>query len=88
MNTLSQERWNRLWNGFGTNADSSAWFERLQTLYSEPHRHYHNDRHIAACLKEFDEVKHLIGKPEIVELALWFHDAIVADLACRGVRHG
>jgi predicted metal-dependent HD superfamily phosphohydrolase len=51
-------------------------FQELVSLYSQPHRHYHNLRHIAECLAEFDSARHLAGQPTAVELAIWFHDAI------------
>jgi len=54
----------------------AAWYERLTTAYAEPHRHYHNQRHIAECLVEFDEAQHLSGNAVAIELALWFHDAV------------
>ena len=44
--------------------------------YAEPQRHYHNQRHIADSLAEFDEAQHLARQPAAVELALWFHDAV------------
>lgn len=45
-------------------------------LYSEPHRHYHNLRHISDCLMEFDRLAALAREPLAVELAIWFHDAV------------
>jgi predicted metal-dependent HD superfamily phosphohydrolase len=48
----------------------------LTAAYAEGHRHYHNQRHIAECLREFDAARHLTGQAEAVELALWFHDAV------------
>jgi predicted metal-dependent HD superfamily phosphohydrolase len=48
----------------------------LLALYAEPHRHYHNQRHIADCLVEFDGAAHLVTDPTAVEVAIWFHDAI------------
>ena len=73
MNELNRERWNELCRD-GINA--AEWYERLTNLYSEPHRHYHNGRHIADCLDEFDSVRHLASEPKAVEVAIWFHDAI------------
>jgi predicted metal-dependent HD superfamily phosphohydrolase len=48
----------------------------LHNLYSEPHRHYHNWRHIQSCLHEFSLVRRECQHPDDVELALYFHDAI------------
>ena len=43
--------------------------------WREPHRHYHDVRHLAQCLSAL----HLISDaavPRTVELAAWFHDAV------------
>jgi len=71
---LDLNRWNALCGG--SLAEAARWFERLRDLYSEPHRHYHNDQHIADCLNEFDLARKLVCEPLAVELAIWFHDAI------------
>ena len=76
MSWPGPERWQRLWNAIGANGDASTWYETLTRTYAEPHRHYHNQRHIADCLAEFDAARHLAKQPEAVELALWFHDAV------------
>ncbi len=52
------------------------YFRSLQALYSEPHRHYHNQSHILDCLAEFDRHRELASDPLATELAIWFHDAI------------
>jgi predicted metal-dependent HD superfamily phosphohydrolase len=41
-----------------------------------PHRHYHTVRHLEECFAQFDLLKEEATRPEEVELALWFHDAI------------
>ncbi len=51
-------------------------FKSLLAAYREPHRKYHNDVHIDACLLEFATARHLAHHPDEVELAIWFHDAI------------
>ena len=45
----------------------------LLTRWSEPHRHYHDVRHLAQCLVALGQ---LGGADAIVELAAWFHDAV------------
>lgn len=76
MNWLGQDRWLRLWQATGASGDRTAWYEKLTRAYAEPQRHYHNQRHIAECLTEFDGARHLAQQPVAVELALWFHDAV------------
>ena len=69
-------RWSALWQSLGVAEPPAEWYERLTVAYAEPWRHYHNQRHIAECLVEFDQARHLAVHPAVVELALWFHDAI------------
>ena len=51
-------------------------FYRLIYYYEQPGRYYHTLFHIKDCLVKFDEVKRLLEEPDVVELAIWFHDAI------------
>jgi predicted metal-dependent HD superfamily phosphohydrolase len=76
VNALDQDRWVALWRAIIASGDPLPWFSRLATAYSEPHRHYHNQRHIGECLAEFDGARHLARHGETIELALWFHDAV------------
>jgi predicted metal-dependent HD superfamily phosphohydrolase len=57
---------------------AAAWHARLLTAYAEPQRAYHTLQHLDECLRTFDEAKAsgLIAKPDLIELALWFHDAV------------
>lgn len=48
----------------------------LMTRFSEPHRHYHGRNHLRHCLRELDQAADQIGDADMVEMALWFHDAI------------
>jgi predicted metal-dependent HD superfamily phosphohydrolase len=76
MNWPGRARWTALWRKVGASGDSSPWYDRLTAAYGEPHRHYHNQQHIAECLAEFDYARHLARQPEAVELAIWFHDVV------------
>src|SRR5690606_12112501 len=51
-------------------------WEELFQRYGESWRHYHTLDHVADCLERLDAWKSLAQRPEEVELALWFHDAI------------
>lgn len=50
--------------------------ELIINKHQELHRHYHNTRHLAFCLAQQSEARAQIANPDIVELALWFHDVI------------
>jgi len=76
VSELNPERWVQLWRTVGAEIPPAKYYQELVGLYSEPHRHYHNQHHIADCLAEFDQVKSLATNPVTVELAIWFHDAI------------
>lgn len=67
-------RFAKLCQGLGIAGDtaSRAWIA-LHARYSEPHRHYHNLRHIESMLARMDELSP--GDPAM-ELAIWFHDVI------------
>jgi predicted metal-dependent HD superfamily phosphohydrolase len=44
--------------------------------YSEPHRHYHTEQHLAECFEKVQEIISLAEHPGEVLVGLWFHDAI------------
>jgi predicted metal-dependent HD superfamily phosphohydrolase len=73
---LPRPAWNELSAHLAPGTNLDAIFDKLNTLHSEPHRHYHNARHITECLAEFQTAKHLAPEPDLLELALWLHDAI------------
>lgn len=56
--------------------DANVLFEQLTAAYSEPHRAYHTLKHIAECLSWFEQVKHLLHDPHLVELMIWMHDVV------------
>lgn len=68
--------WQALWQGLGIAAPDPALLPALLQRYAEPHRHYHTQQHLDACLAHFVKAQHLAQHPCEVALALWFHDAI------------
>ncbi len=71
-----KETFLQLWDRIGAKGNPEKAFAQLQTLYSEPHRYYHNQTHVQDCLKQFSQVKKLAGFPDQLEFAIWYHDAI------------
>ena len=51
-------------------------YDRIVAGYAEPARHYHTLDHISACLGELDRTEMAEGPRRLIELALWWHDAI------------
>ena len=73
---MNPERWEKLWCAAAKEIPPQKYFDQLVAMYSEPHRRYHNQHHIADCLIEFDRAKTSAVNPMAVELAIWFHDAV------------
>lgn len=68
--------WQRAWTGIGAVGEGNALLAQLMAAYAEPQRHYHTQQHLGECLSAFDAARALAERPDEVELALWFHDAI------------
>jgi predicted metal-dependent HD superfamily phosphohydrolase len=68
-------RWRLLWpRAAGEVVDDL--YRDLVARYAEPHRAYHTLDHVAGCLHWLDEVRPLLARPNEVEWAIWFHDAV------------
>ena len=76
MICFNRERLNLLWTSAALPGAPEKCFEDLERRYSEPHRHYHNSRHIDECLREFDFVRAEAINPFGLEFAIWFHDVV------------
>lgn len=74
MNLL-QQSWTQAWLDLGLQAPAQC-LEALLQAYSEPQRHYHTQQHLAECLSQFEQARHLAQYPGEVAIALWFHDSI------------
>jgi predicted metal-dependent HD superfamily phosphohydrolase len=70
--------WGKMWieAGIPYSCDHEAMYHELLRRYCEPHRRYHNFRHIGQCMAALLGAKHLAHNPLVVSLALWFHDAV------------
>lgn len=53
-----------------------GYWSKLDKLYSESHRAYHNWNHIEHMLDLFDHYREQLQSPMEVELAIFYHDAI------------
>jgi predicted metal-dependent HD superfamily phosphohydrolase len=70
------ESWSRLWQRIGLRGAAKASFEEVTRRYNEPHRYYHNSRHIAECLAHFEAVRSQASEVESLETAIWLHDVV------------
>lgn len=71
-----KEQFENLWYRLEVEGDSDFEFQFLYDSYSQPYRYYHNLNHIQTCLQDFRQVSALAVNPELVELAIWYHDII------------
>jgi predicted metal-dependent HD superfamily phosphohydrolase len=76
MTRTNLSNWNQLWRNLDAVGDPSIWHRRLIEAHSEKQRHYHNLQHLEECLLELDAARLLAKQPAIIEMALWFHDAV------------
>jgi predicted metal-dependent HD superfamily phosphohydrolase len=70
------DHWQAVMKPFGIGEEAVPCFKRIMKHYSAPQRYYHSVLHLILCLEEFEQAAHLIENPEIVKLALFYHDAI------------
>jgi pantetheine-phosphate adenylyltransferase len=74
------QRWSALWDRLLKTPKPESVreiFDDLVKRYREHHRHYHTLNHILACFEQVQQIRGAGGHvPDVVEIALWFHDAI------------
>ena len=75
IDICSAARWSGLCRRLGIDTDIET-YQALLSAHAQPHRAYHTLDHIAACLRHLDDVRDLAERPDEIEMALWFHDAI------------
>ncbi|MBL9145747.1 MAG: hypothetical protein JNM99_18860 [Verrucomicrobiaceae bacterium] len=75
MKRIDFVRWHRCCESLGaTRRDTDGWHTRLLAAWSEPQRAYHTLQHLEECLDLLDSSR--CTQPSVVEMALWFHDAV------------
>lgn len=52
------------------------YWEELIEMYTQPHRYYHNLRHLEVIINELANVENLINDYEAVLFAVFYHDVI------------
>jgi predicted metal-dependent HD superfamily phosphohydrolase len=67
--------WGAAWSSLGRNPPADLQAE-LMTAWSEPHRHYHDQRHLRECLALWARWREHSPHAGEVAIALWFHDSI------------
>ncbi|MEV4464209.1 metal-dependent phosphohydrolase [Micromonospora echinofusca] len=72
------DRWRAAARGAGAadTAELSRIGADLLARWREPHRHYHDTRHLTAVLDVVDAYAAAAGRPDLVRLAAWCHDAV------------
>lgn len=71
-----QHLWDVDWLALGARGDGHALRDALLACHEEPQRHYHTLRHLAECLAWLGELRVFASRPEVLAMALWFHDAV------------
>jgi predicted metal-dependent HD superfamily phosphohydrolase len=67
--------WHEAWSALGRQAPAGL-RDELMNVWAEPHRHYHDSRHLRECMALWARWRDRCERPGEVALALWFHDAV------------
>lgn len=60
----------------GAKGDELEFWKKVVTPYLESSRHYHDIKHIGTMLWDLKSVAHLCNDIDVIELAIWMHDAV------------
>ena len=71
----SLQRWQAACEAVGAGGNAII-YRQLISAYRSRSRHYHTVTHLEACLRELESARPHLAEPAMVELALWFHDAV------------
>ncbi|MEA3208249.1 MAG: hypothetical protein QOE70_1306 [Chthoniobacter sp.] len=76
MNGAWRSDWRALCERLNALGDGATAGERVVARYREEHRAYHNLEHLEECRAELASSRALALEPDVLELALWFHDVV------------
>jgi predicted metal-dependent HD superfamily phosphohydrolase len=77
MNTTLASRWYRLTAPLLPDEDRrAAMLKQLTDAYQASDRHYHTLQHVRVLLDSVERYASVIQDVEVVQLAIWFHDAV------------
>lgn len=62
--------------GAGRGPDPDPYADNLLARWAEPQRRYHTTAHLTQVLDRVDTLAGHAADPELVRLAVWFHDAV------------
>lgn len=72
-----KQQWERLATRHFRDANQvESIYQLLATHYQESHRYYHGFSHIQALLQKAEKLAVSWLKPDLVHVAIWFHDVI------------
>lgn len=72
-----QKGWVRVLEKYGVAPlDVYPAFDVLVAAYSAPERYYHNLEHLAEMFKIVEKLAAHVENPNVLHLAIWFHDAV------------
>lgn len=72
-----QKGWARVLEKYGVAPlDVYPAFDVLVAAHSAPERHYHNLEHLAEMFKVVERLAAHVENPNVLHLAIWFHDAV------------
>ena len=72
-----QKGWVRVLEKYGVAPlDVYPAFDVLVAAYSAPERHYHDLEHLAEMFKVVERLSAHVENPNVLHLAIWFHDAV------------
>jgi predicted metal-dependent HD superfamily phosphohydrolase len=71
-----RSRFSTLARRVGATQDPSSLGDALLAAWSDPARRYHDVRHLEDCLARLDDLQVDAATRDLLEMALWFHDAV------------